>query len=144
MTNYMIRRVFQMMFVVLLSTVAIYVLLNVAPGGPLSGLRLSADVRNRVTDQDIARLSAFLGLDKPLALRYLTWLIGDDWLGADWVYVGLRQHEQPRLGKDGEPLYTLNKDTGEKELAYDSPVSGSIPVRPYSTQPTCSGFGANS
>ncbi len=118
MTNYMIRRAFQMLIVVLMSTVAIYVLLNIAPGGPLSGLRLSADRRNQVTDQDIARLSAFLGLDKPLALRYLTWLIGDDWLGADWVYVGLTRFKEPRLGRDGEPLYTLNKDTGEKENAY--------------------------
>jgi hypothetical protein len=47
-------------------------------------------------------------------------LIGDDWLGADWVFVGLRQYQQIRLGKDGEPLYTLNKETGEKELAYDT------------------------
>ena len=31
MTNYMIRRVFQMMIVVLMSTMAIYVLFNVAP-----------------------------------------------------------------------------------------------------------------
>lgn len=119
MTNYMIRRAFQMLLVVLLSTVAIYVLLNVAPGGPLSGLRLSADRKTRVTDQDIARLSSYLGLDKPLALRYLTWLIGDDWLGADWLYVGLAQYKQPRLGKNGEPLYDIDRDTGEKVIVYE-------------------------
>jgi len=119
MTNYMIRRVFQMMIVVLLSTMAIYMLLNIAPGGPLSGLRLSADIKNRVTDQDIARLSAYLGLDKPLALRYLTWLIGDDWLGADWVYVGLTQFKQPLMGKDNQPLYNIDRDTGEKEILYE-------------------------
>jgi peptide/nickel transport system permease protein len=99
---------------------AIYVLLNIAPGGPLSGLKLSADRKSRVTDQDIARLAAYLGLDKPLALRYLTWLTGDDWLGADWIYVGLSQYEQPMLGRDGEPLYRLNRETGEQELQYEN------------------------
>ena len=47
MANYLIRRFFQMIVVVFLSTIAIYVLLNIAPGGPLSGLRLSADRKSR-------------------------------------------------------------------------------------------------
>ena len=119
MTNYLIRRLFQMVLVVLLSTVAIYVLLNIAPGGPLSGLRLSADVKTRVTDADIERMKAFLGLDKPLFLRYLTWLIGDDWLGADWMYVGLTQYKQPRIGRNGEQMFNINRETGEQIPLYD-------------------------
>jgi len=91
MTAYLIRRFFQMILVVLLATMAIYVLLNVAPGGPLSGLRTaSADRRQRVTEADIARLEAYLGIDKPLALRYISWMVGDDWLGADWMSLSLR------------------------------------------------------
>jgi peptide/nickel transport system permease protein len=120
MSTYLIRRFFQMILVVLLASFAIYMLLNVAPGGPLSGLRLAADRRNRVTDQDIARLTAYLGLDKPLALRYFTWLTGDDWLGADWVYVGLSQYKQTRLGRDGTPIYTVDRNTGERTLQYES------------------------
>ena len=34
MTNYLIRRLFQMMFVVFFSAAASYALLNLAPGGP--------------------------------------------------------------------------------------------------------------
>jgi peptide/nickel transport system permease protein len=119
MTNYLIRRFFQMMIVVLLSTMAIYMLLNVAPGGPLSGLRLAADRRTRVSDADIARLEAYLGLDKPLALRYLTWLIGDDWLGADWMYAGLSRFAQPRTGKDGQPLMVTDPETGKRVQGTD-------------------------
>ena len=90
MTGYLVRRFFQMILVVLLSTMAIYALLNIAPGGPLSGLRAaSADRTQRISEADIARLEAYLGLDKPLALRYLVWLIGDDWLGADWMSLSL-------------------------------------------------------
>jgi peptide/nickel transport system permease protein len=111
MTNYLIRRFFQMTIVVFLSTVAIYVLLNVAPGGPLSGIRLSADRKSRVSDADIARLKSYLGLDKPLALRYITWLTGDDWLGADWVYVGLGRFKEDKIGRDGQPM--VDRKTGE-------------------------------
>src|SRR4030066_1245398 len=114
MTNYLIRRVFQMVLVVFLSTVAIYVILNIAPGGPLSGLRLSTDRKTKVTDQDIERMKAYLGLDKPLFLRYLTWLAGDDWLGADWLYIGLGQYQQPRVGRNGEPMEGDNKENGGK------------------------------
>lgn len=120
MTNYLIRRFFQMIIVVLLASFAIYMLLNIAPGGPLSGLRLSADRRNRVTEQDINKLAAYLGLDKPLWLRYVTWLTGDDWLGADWVYVGITQFEQPRLGKNGQPLYSVDRNTGERTIMTES------------------------
>ena len=114
MTSYLIRRAFQMMVVVLLSSMAIYILLNVAPGGPLAGLKLAADRKSRVSQADMARLESYLGLDKPLALRYLVWLIGDDWLGSNWMYLGLRQYEQPTLGRDGQPLIQVDRDTGEK------------------------------
>lgn len=104
MIGYLIRRFFQMIIVVLLSTMAIYMLLNIAPGGPLSGLRLAADRRSRVSEADIARLEAYLGLDKPMWLAYLTWLIGDDWLGADWVYLGLSPYRAPKLDDEGNMI----------------------------------------
>jgi peptide/nickel transport system permease protein len=119
MTSYLIRRAFQMIIVVLLATLAIYLILNVAPGGPLSGLKLAADRKSRVGTADIARLEAYLGLDKPMALRYLTWLVGDDWIGADWVYVGLGQYSRPQIGRNGEPLYKVNSNTGEKTYVYE-------------------------
>ncbi|HNB52257.1 MAG TPA: ABC transporter permease subunit, partial [Anaerolineales bacterium] len=119
MVNYLIRRFFQMIIVVFLSTVAIYVLLNIAPGGPLSGIRLSADVKSRVSDADIARLKAYLGLDKPLALRYITWMAGDDWLGANWMYVGLGQYTQDKIGKNGKPIEKTDPDTGEKYIVQE-------------------------
>lgn len=119
MTNYLIRRFFQMIIVVLLSTVAIYVLLNIAPGGPLAGLRNIGDRRSRPSEADIARLEAYLGLDKPLFLRYLTWLIGDDWLGADWVYVGLGNYKFPKLSASGQQLVISDPETGKQTPMWD-------------------------
>jgi peptide/nickel transport system permease protein len=69
-----------MIFVVILATIAIYALLNAVPGGPLSGLNLAADQKQRLSPEDIARLEATLGLNKPIYLAYLTWMLGEDWL----------------------------------------------------------------
>jgi peptide/nickel transport system permease protein len=120
MTTYLIRRFFQMIVVVLLSTVAIYFVLNVAPGGPLSGMRLGATGKNAISEQDIARMEAYLGLDKPLVLRYLAWLIGEDWMGADWVYVGLGQFKEARIGANGKLVTSVDTSTGERVQVYDS------------------------
>jgi len=114
MINYLIRRFFQMIVVVLLSTVAIYILLNIAPGGPISPCL--ANPRNCPSEAEIARLEAYLGLDKPLMLRYLAWIIGDDWMGANWVYAGLTQFEQPVIGRDGNPITRVDAKSGEEEI----------------------------
>jgi ABC-type microcin C transport system permease subunit YejB len=120
MANYLIRRIFQMTIVVFLSSLAIYLLLNVAPGGPLSGMKLGGDQKTRVTDAMIARLESYLGLDKPLALRYIVWLVGDDWLGADWVYVGLKPYTQQKISRDGTPMTMRDRDTGEDHPVFES------------------------
>jgi peptide/nickel transport system permease protein len=69
-----------MVMVVLLATIAIYILLNAVPGGPLSGLNLAASSRDRLSPEQIARIEATLGLNKPVYLAYLTWMLGEDWL----------------------------------------------------------------
>jgi len=87
-TNYLIRRGLQMILVVILATIAIYLLLNAVPGGPLSGLNLAASAKDRLSAQDIARIEATLGLNKPIYLAYLTWMFGEDWLDEVGAMVG--------------------------------------------------------
>jgi len=54
-------------------------------------------------------------LDKePNLLRYLTWLLGDDWLGADWMYIGVGEYRFPALNEKGQQLYVTNPLTGVK------------------------------
>ena len=84
MTTYMIRRALQMIVVLLVATVFIYALLNLAnPSGPLAGLRLATG-RDALSERDLANMARILGLDKPFLLRYVTWLVGDDWLFGPW------------------------------------------------------------
>ena len=94
MTTYIIRRLFQALGVVIVSTMVIFLILNLAPGGPLSGLRLGAgDIKNRVSEAQVRQLQNYLGIDRPLSLQYLAWMIGDDWVGANWMYVGLERYQ---------------------------------------------------
>ncbi len=82
MRAYLLRRGLQMLAVLFLSSLAIYILLNLAPGGPLAASKLVADPKARLSRQDVERVQAILGLDKPVGVRYVAWLAGDDWLGA--------------------------------------------------------------
>ncbi len=123
MTSYLIRRFIQMVLVVLLATMAIYALLNLAPGGPLSGLNMTADRKSRYSEADKNRLEAYLGLDKPLALRYLAWLLGDDWIGADEMYLGLKPPDGMRFyakpgiayATPGYPVWIEGEQTGQTD-----------------------------
>ncbi|MCX6032360.1 MAG: ABC transporter permease [Chloroflexi bacterium] len=73
MTNYLIRRSFQMVLVVLLSAVFTYFLFNISPGGPLTGLQ---QTQRRLTREDIARIRAQYELDLYWPVRFSRWLIG--------------------------------------------------------------------
>jgi len=78
MTAYFIRRILQMIVVVLISAVATYALLNLAPGGPLAGLRqIQQSNRFQITEEDIARIRAYFELDLFLPYRFTRWLIGE-------------------------------------------------------------------
>ncbi len=77
MTGYLLRRLVQMVVVVFLSAAATYALLNLAPGGPLSGLRqIQQSTRFRITEEDIARIRAYYEMDLYLPYRFSRWLIG--------------------------------------------------------------------
>ncbi len=73
MTGYLIRRIIQMVFVVFLVAVVTYFLFEIAPGGPLTGLR---QAQRRLTPEDIARIRAQYELDLYWPVRFSRWLIG--------------------------------------------------------------------
>jgi peptide/nickel transport system permease protein len=77
MTNYLIRRVIQMVIVLVFSAMASYALLNLAPGGPLTGLREITDPRKKLNEEDVARIRAYFELDLYLPYRFTRWLIGE-------------------------------------------------------------------
>ncbi len=79
MFNYIVRRLLQAVPTVLLITVGLFTLVNLLPGGPLAG-----QTPTKVFDPEkIERLRRQLGLDKPLPVQYVVWLIGNDWMKID-------------------------------------------------------------
>jgi peptide/nickel transport system permease protein len=82
MTTFLIRRLGQMFTVLFVSSVVIYGILLAVPGGPLDQLLQVSDPRQRPSQADIERHKRLLGLDKPVYLQYITWVAGDDWMGA--------------------------------------------------------------
>ena len=73
MTNYLIRRIIQMVFVVSLAALFTYFLFNISPGGPLAGIQQQ---QRRLTRDDMARLRAQYELDLYWPYRFSRWLIG--------------------------------------------------------------------
>src|SRR5260221_10793393 len=77
MTQFLIRRLLQMLVVILVSAAASYALLNFAPGGPMAGLeQIQQNNKFRLTADDIARIRAYFELDLYLPIRFGRWLIG--------------------------------------------------------------------
>ena len=73
------RRVIQAVGMLLLLSMLFFALVNLAPGGPLAGYGRA----RRIPAEQIARLKAQLGLDKPLPVQYIVWLVGNDWMQVD-------------------------------------------------------------
>lgn len=77
MATFLIRRLIQMVIVLLASAIVSYALLYLAPGGPTAGLRqLQQGGRNAITAEDIARIKARFELDLFLPYRFTRWLAG--------------------------------------------------------------------
>lgn len=77
MTSYLIRRSFQMIGVLILSAVVSFLLLDLAPGSPVEGLRqTTGNSRFQVTEEDIQRILASYELDLYTPWRFTRWLIG--------------------------------------------------------------------
>jgi peptide/nickel transport system permease protein len=78
MTAYLIRRLIQSVIVVFLSSVTVFGLLYLAPGGPMSEIleQKRQSARFPVNPADIERLKKQYDLDLPLWQQYTRWMIG--------------------------------------------------------------------
>lgn len=74
------RRLAQAVPLLLAVSVVVFALLHAVPGGPLAAYLENPNVR----PEDLARLSAALGLDRPLPEQYARWLAG--FVRGEWGY----------------------------------------------------------
>lgn len=78
MTRYVIRRLLQAIPLLLIISIMIFVLLQ-SSGDPLATM----GGRKATRPEDRARLARIMGLDQPIYMQYLYWLIGNDWVDVD-------------------------------------------------------------
>lgn len=74
MTTYIIRRLLHAVLVVLIVSLLVFVLMRLLPGDPILMYVTSGDLQS-ISLEEIAHLKRQLGMDKPLLVQYLYWLI---------------------------------------------------------------------
>jgi peptide/nickel transport system permease protein len=94
MINYIVRRVLQSVPMLFLLSVVLFALVNIAPGGPLAGHGRS----RRIRPEKVEQLKRQFGLDKPLPVQYVVWLIGNDWMRVDADGDGIAESFGQRQG----------------------------------------------
>jgi peptide/nickel transport system permease protein len=70
MGGFLFRRILQSIPVFIVITIITFALIHAVPGGPTARLELDADIK----PEDIARIKANMGLDKPVWQQYLIWM----------------------------------------------------------------------
>ena len=94
MLSYILRRLLQAIPLLLILSLLLFTLVNLAPGGPLAGLSRTRRASTEKTEQ----LKQQFGLDKPLPLQYLIWLAGNDWMRVDLDGDGVKESYGTRRG----------------------------------------------
>lgn len=93
MTRYIIRRLLQAIPLFFIISLILFVLMR-NTGDPLATM----GGRRLMRPEDRERLSRQLGLDKPLYVQYLYWLIGNDWTKIDMDGDGVSETPGDRRG----------------------------------------------
>ena len=78
MATYILRRLIQTIGLLVVLSIILFALVNLAPGGPLS-----AYGGKRIRPEKVEILKRQFGLDKPLPVQYIYWLAGNDWTQVD-------------------------------------------------------------
>jgi peptide/nickel transport system permease protein len=94
MGQYIVRRLLQAIPMLLIVSVVLFALVNIAPGGPMSAYSRT----NRMDPEKKAAIRRSFGLDKPLYVQYVIWLIGNDWMDVDTDGDGIGDGPGSRLG----------------------------------------------
>ena len=75
MIAYIVRRLIQSVFIVLLVTIGVFLVMRILPGDPIYML-YSAEKVELFTDEELARIKHEAGLDRPLPVQYISWMGG--------------------------------------------------------------------
>ncbi len=86
MAKFIVRRFFLLLLTMVLVSVAVFLITESSPGNVARNV-----LGSFVTPEQEASFLAQMGLDKPVYVRYLYWLVGSDWHAARKVGLPLRR-----------------------------------------------------
>jgi len=89
MFKYILRRLVQAVPTFFGITILAYLLMSLTPGGPLGALTFG---NPRMTPDQQERIAIRLGVNDPVPVQYLRWLLGDDWMRWDSTGDGIADH----------------------------------------------------
>ncbi len=94
MGQYIVRRLLQAIPMLLMVSIVLFALVNIAPGGPMSAYSRT----NRMPEEKKEAIRRSFGLDKPLPVQYIVWLAGNDWMAIDTDGDGITDSYGTRKG----------------------------------------------
>lgn len=114
MIKYITRRLLLSIPIFFGITIFSYLLISLAPGSPVEILAFN----NRLKPREREELKYILGVNDPLPVQYLRWLLGDDWMRWDSDGDGLADGAvffidlyAPQLNDSGKPA--IDEGTGD-------------------------------
>jgi peptide/nickel transport system permease protein len=93
MIRYIIRRILQAIPLLFIISIVLFALMQ-NMGDPIAAMA----GRNITRSSDRERLKRQLGLDQPIYIQYIYWLIGNDWTKTDIDGDGIRETQGTRKG----------------------------------------------
>jgi peptide/nickel transport system permease protein len=93
MTTYIARRLIQTVGLLFILSILLFALVNAAPGGPIS-----AYGGRHPRPEKVEQLKRQFGLDKPLYVQYVYWLVGNEWTQIDSDGDGVNDETGSRRG----------------------------------------------
>jgi peptide/nickel transport system permease protein len=116
MTRYVVRRILQAIPLLFIISLILFFLMNKV-GDPIATM----GGRSITRSADRERLTRQLGLDKPIVVQYIFWLIGNDWTKSDLDGDGIAETPGTRKGilrgdfgtslvNRGKPVTTLIRE----------------------------------
>ena len=112
MTRYLIRRLLQAIPTFLGVTLITFVVIRLAPGDPVMQLTFDPKIKPETRE----KMRRQLGLDKPLAVQYVYWLLGNDWMEWFGEEVDARAYTRGVLRLDFGKSYLEKRPATEMVL----------------------------
>jgi len=84
--RYIVRRLITMLFTMVIVSIIVFAIVEIAPGNVARNM-----IGTFATPEQQESMTKQLGLDRPVAIRYISWLIGSDWQAAPMLPLPLKE-----------------------------------------------------